>query len=427
MSKEKQEKQATKATSYIDEKYIIETIYHNNSPRFMVLNGNGPEIKGFAKPTSELWLKPFPDPFDNLKKKSVLLATNIEDYGSRENLLQDIKTFISSYAYLPEFWLNVATHYALLTWVYDRFSSIGYLEFLGHLNSGKTRIAKCIGECCYNTVKLNGVASVPALYRLIERFKGTLLIDEADYTNTDFDSEIAKIINMGYTADGYVWRCDTFEKDYEPRAYCVFGPKILSHREKYKDEATNSRCISYLIPNNQKIPDHITSQIPFVEFNSRGEKIRNKCLKWRLDNYRQLEPDLVIAKQMGLSGRFEEIIIPLLNVIEDKSFFKEFVEFMKESSSDSKGSSELSLYAQVLRRMMKSSPKHIWISDVTDEINALYKDLGEDKTVKGRAVGHNVKLLGVETRRVTQGYRIEMTAENKKKLEAVFHDYPELG
>ena len=249
----KDDKKATHLTKYFDLNYIVETIYYNKVPKYAVMNGKGPEILDFVKPNDNLWLKPYTDPFGNLDKGSILLPTAILDYGTTDKLLDEIRDFISTYCYLPDFWLELSSYYALMTWVYDAFTSVPYLEFLGDKDSGKTRIAKCIAECSYNSIKMSGAGSIPALFRLVDRFRGSLFIDEADYKDSEFDSAIAKIVNSGYTRDGVVWRCDVFEKDYEPRAYSVYGPKILSHREQYKDDATGSRCISFIVPKNSDI------------------------------------------------------------------------------------------------------------------------------------------------------------------------------
>ena len=427
MKKKEEEKRIIYQSSYFDEKYIIETIYHNKTPKFAILNGTiEPEVLGFAKPTEELWLHPYRDPFGNLSKRAVLLPTDIGVKTSTENLLADIKSFISSYAYMPDFWLDLGTYYALLSWIFDRFSSIGYLEFLGDKDSGKTRISKSIAECCYNTVKMNGAASVPALYRLIERYRGTLLIDEADYKSTEFDSEIAKIINSGYTVDGVVWRCDVFEKDYEPRAYNVYGPKILAHREKYKDDATGSRCISYITPKDQEVAKNIPTQLP-PEFGIQGEKIRNKALRWRFENVRKFKVDIGLGEI--LKGRYREIAIPILNIVRmngDSKFEKLFIEYMKESSSEAKECSEAGMCVQALRKLVKKNPKFITISDLTIEINELYQVAGDQVEMKNKAVGHLARLLGFLTVRKTDGYRIILDAGNQALLAKVFHDYPEL-
>lgn len=416
---DKKDKKPTHLTRYLDKSYIIETVYHKKLPKYAIVNGKGPEIIGFAKPTEDLWITPYKDPFGNLDKGSILLATDILDYKSTERLLDDIREFLSTYCYLPEFWLELSSHYALLTWIYDIFGSIPYLEFLGDKDSGKTRIGKCISECAYNTIKMSGAGSVPALFRLIDRYRGTLFIDEADYKDSEFDSAIAKIINSGYTKDGVVWRCDMFERDYEPRAYSVYGPKILSHREQYKDDATGSRCISYIVSKTE-LPKHIPAQLP-TKFEADGEIIRSKALKWRFDNLRTFKPNLSLGTE--LQTRYREITIPLLNIIKDDKFKKELIEFIASSSKEAKDDSDLSICVQVLRELIKKD-KAIRIIDIAEEITQLHCKLGNVKTVTSRSTGHTVKLLGLETKRYTEGFRVEMTPKNISRLEQIFVDYP---
>jgi len=417
----KDDKKATHLTKYFDLNYIVETIYYNKVPKYAVMNGKGPEILDFVKPNDNLWLKPYTDPFGNLDKGSILLPTAILDYGTTDKLLDEIRDFISTYCYLPDFWLELSSYYALMTWVYDAFTSVPYLEFLGDKDSGKTRIAKCIAECSYNSIKMSGAGSIPALFRLVDRFRGSLFIDEADYKDSEFDSAIAKIVNSGYTRDGVVWRCDVFEKDYEPRAYSVYGPKILSHREQYKDDATGSRCISFIVPKNSDIPKSIPPQLP-PEFAIQGETIRNKALKWRFDNLRSLKPDLTLGSE--LQSRYREIAIPLLNLIKNNKFKKTLIEFIAASSKEAKDDSELSICVIALRKLLKNEGKYMRIKDIADEIAAEYTKLGDTRTVTPKNAGHMVHLLGIDTKRVMDGYRVELTPETKKKLEKIFADYP---
>lgn len=409
-------------TKYLDSKYIVETIYNEKLPKYAILNGKI-EIANYLK-FDKTFIVPYKDPFNNLDKGSILLPTNVAEYGSTEKLIEDIKNFISKYCYMPEFWVNVSAHYALLSWIFERFESIPYLEFLGDKDSGKTRIGKTISECCYNTVKMNGAGSIPVLFRLIDRYRGTIFIDEADYRNSEFDSELAKIINCGYTKDGAVWRVDQVDHKYEPRAFGVYGPKILSHREPYKDDATRSRCISFVVPKESQIPKHIPIQLPF-EFNTEGEIIRNKCLKWRFDNLRSFKPDLNLG--IDLASRYREITIPLLNLIKDDVFSKELIEFILSSSKDSRGEGELYICVESLSELAKESKNsYVTPQDIAVRMTEKYCKNGDEKHFTPKKAGYYLTLLGFDKKdkkRVGGGIRLELNSVTRGKIKALGKNY----
>ena len=70
--------------------------------------------------------------------------------------------------------------YVLLTWVYNRFSSIPYLRVIGDYGSGKTRLLQVL-NICYKSIIASGNASEAPIFRLIDRYGGTLIIDEAEF------------------------------------------------------------------------------------------------------------------------------------------------------------------------------------------------------------------------------------------------------
>ena len=108
-----------------------------------------------------------------------------------------------------------------------------------------------------------GAATPASLYHLIENVGGTLLIDEADFADTNVGSEIAKILNSGYTRGKPVVRMEnnTATRRWEPRAYEVFGPKILNGRMRFSDDATESRCLTSISRETDRsdIPVQLTS------------------------------------------------------------------------------------------------------------------------------------------------------------------------
>jgi hypothetical protein len=112
------------------------------------------------------------------------------------------------------------------------------LRALGDYGTGKTRFIQTIGALCYRPMFVSGATTVSPVFRLLDAFRGTLVIDEADFNNSDAENEIIKILNVGYYRGGVVLRS---EKDpdsdvYFPSVNEVYGPKILATRKPFQDQ-----------------------------------------------------------------------------------------------------------------------------------------------------------------------------------------------
>lgn len=86
--------------------------------------------------------------------------------------------------------------------------------------------------------------TMAALFRIIDKYAPTVLIDEADTFLAGKD-ELHGIINAGYTAEGFVLRVEQAGDRFEERAFNVAGPKALAGiaLDRHLPEATLSRAI----------------------------------------------------------------------------------------------------------------------------------------------------------------------------------------
>src|SRR5262249_10807695 len=190
-------------------------------------------------------LKPPRDPNGLIERQVILLASKPKPYNCQEQLVKDLIAFIHRYADLDPLWEKLIAHYVLMTWVYDRFTAVPYLRFLGEPQTGKTRALQVAGSLSYKAIFAGGATSSSPMFRLMDVYRGTLVIDEADYKSSDLWSEIIKILNCGYMRGLPILRSEKDGDSYEPKAFDPFGPKILSTRKRFQDEALETRCITY--------------------------------------------------------------------------------------------------------------------------------------------------------------------------------------
>src|SRR2546428_12703531 len=75
--------------------------------------------------------------------------------------------------------------------------------------------------------------------------RGTLIVDEGDFRFSDEKGELVKILNNGNGRGFPVLRSEAVSgREFSPRAYTVFGPKLIATRGYFQDRALESRCLT---------------------------------------------------------------------------------------------------------------------------------------------------------------------------------------
>lgn len=161
----------------------------------------------------------------------VLLPSRPESHGSKAALLGDIEAYLHRYVDLSPLFERIAAHYVLLSWVFDAFNELPYLRFRGDYGSGKTRALIALGSIAYKGFFASGASTVSPIFHTLDTFGGTLVLDEADLRFSDKTADIVKILNNGTVTGLPVLRTlQNRQKEFNPAAFNVFGPKIVAMR-----------------------------------------------------------------------------------------------------------------------------------------------------------------------------------------------------
>ena len=273
---------------------------------------------------------PFPGDMGLIHKKVVLFPDHPQEYGSHKRLVADVQAFIHRYLDIDRFYEKLAAYYVVFSWLYDLFETLPYLRALGDYGTGKTRFLQTIGSICYRPMLVSGASTVSPIFRIIDMFRGTLIIDEADFGQSDVDAEIIKILNVGYYKGGVVLRAEKDpngqDGDYWPAAKDVYGPKILATRKLFDDRATESRCLTKRMSTAKPRPD-----IPYIlgeEFWSQAQAIRNKLLMYRLRNHRPIVVDQALADE-SIEPRLNQVTMALKSTVDDPDMLAEISAFVR--------------------------------------------------------------------------------------------------
>jgi len=247
-----------------------------------------------------------------LKHGAIKLPGPPVPYSSPAELLADIEAYSRRYVSLSDTFAKVAAAYVLLTWVHDAFNELPYLRFRGDYGSGKTRALIVFGSICYKGFFASGASTVSPIFHTLDAFKGTLIFDEADFRFTDEKAELVKILNNGNVKGFSVLRTQvTASKEFEPRAFTVFGPKIVGMRGAYEDKALESRFLTAEM-SGQRLSADIPISLP-ADQEQEARELRSKLLMYRFCERNKTAVDPALADPF-LEPRMNQVLLPLLSV-----------------------------------------------------------------------------------------------------------------
>lgn len=333
-----------------------------------------------------------------LLQRVILFSREIQEYTDDESLIRQIQSFIHRYVDVSETFELVATYYVLLTWVYDTFNEIPYLRVKGDYGSGKTRFLLTVGSICYKPIFASGASTVAPLFHILDQVGGTLVLDEGDFRFSDERADIAKILNNGNAKGFPVLRCEKInQREFSPRAYTIYGPKIVASRNDYEDFALESRFISEdmgLVGVREDIPITLPK-----DFHDEAQELRNKLLLWRFRNYgRPRFPEAHIDQKVD--KRISQIFVPLLCLVTDQDIRARIAGLARDKSEEMRSDRGFQSEADVLASIQACLPDES--PSITAITQAFIKQsaLAYDKPISPKWIGSVIrKKLRLRTRK----------------------------
>jgi hypothetical protein len=358
-----------------------------------------------------------------IKNEVVLLPSEPEEYGSEEALLNEIQSFIHRYVDITPLFEKIASYYVLFSWVYDGFNELPYLRVRGDPGSGKTRFLLTIGSLCYKPIFASGASTVSPIFRILDAFCGTLIVDEGDFRFSDEKAEVVKILNNGNVKGFPVLRSESNGKrEYDPRAYHVFGPKLVATRGFFDDKALESRFLTeemgqYRLRND--VPINLSGS-----YKEEALHIRNRLLLFRFRNLSKRKPaeDLV---DRTIEPRLNQIFVPLLSIIEDPEAIEDLRELArryKEMIAD-RGTDMEAQILEIIQDMLSSpyGEARLPVKDITSWFVDRH-GMDYERKITSKWIGTIIrKKLNLKTQKSHGVYVISLT--EKPKLERLYEKY----
>jgi hypothetical protein len=328
---------------------LVEMVYDPALPatEFVVCGGTGWKMERRIELPGGVTLVPYSPQNNLLTHRVVLFPSRPEEYSSEDELFSEVQSFIHRYVDLSDAFEEVAAAYVLFSWVYDAFNEVPYLRVRGDYGSGKSRFLLTVGSLCYKPIFASGASTVSPIFRILDAVQGTLVVDEGDFRASDEKAEIVKILNNGNARGFPVLRSEqTPTNEFNPRAFHVFGPKLVATRNLFDDRALESRCLSEdmgMRPLRADIPINLPEC-----FEDEARALRNMLLLYRLRTRGSRRQIAASSALSGLEPRLSQILLPLLAIVPREETRERLLSLARRSGQVLSAERAMAIEAEVL-------------------------------------------------------------------------------
>jgi hypothetical protein len=264
-----------------------------------------------------------------------MFPSRVAKYGTQAELEERLRAHICRSVALEPIAEAICVAYVLYTWLYDRFSTAPYLHVIGDLGTGKTRLWEVLGGLCYHAMLMGGGTTLSSQFRCIDQIRGTLLMDESDFAdNNPEHHDIMRMLRTGFNRGQYFFRTEGGHENWTPRAFVVFGPKIIAGRGSFPDAALESRCVPIYMRAGVD-PSRYTSELPDGHA-AEAADLRAQLLRWRFDH---LGKPLPVVADLGFEGRIMQVYGPLAAATENaeiRAMLKAAVSHMQDELTEAR-------------------------------------------------------------------------------------------
>ena len=296
---------------------LIELVYDAPTRRTLLATGSplGYAIEEYVD-FGGTRLIPWSADSDLIKHEVLLLPSGLVKFGGIPDLIGEIDAYLYRYVDLSDSFRRIAAYYILLTWVYDAFNELPYLRLRGDFGSGKTRALLVIGSLCYKAFIASGASTVSPIFHILDTFRGTLVLDEADFRFSDEKGGALEDPEQRQRARV------PGPPDNDQREGDVRAPRILCLRP---EDRRHAAVVRRLCPGKQVhhrrdgrtvTPPGYPAQTCRKRRRRKRLHLRNKLLCFRLTRRPGIMADETLVDR-SLSPRMNQILVPLLSLVAD--------------------------------------------------------------------------------------------------------------
>lgn len=194
------------------------------------------------------------------------------------DLLNTLVTTIERFCILPDYAATLIAAWVVHAWTHDAADISPVLAFVSPEKRCGKSTALAVVHALAPKAEVAANLTPAVMFRLIEKYKPTLLIDEAD-TFLEAREEMRGMINGGHNRQlAYVWRCEG--DDHEPKRFNVWAPKVIAMIGNLPDTLEDRALV---IPLKRKEGHETIERMAAKRFDELLP-IRRMAARWASDN-----------------------------------------------------------------------------------------------------------------------------------------------
>jgi hypothetical protein len=234
------------------------------------------------------------------RKESVTADSIVEELTpwpeavDSQEIYHEIKSVASSYIVLPSGGLSALALWCMGTYAFDGFHIFPKLLFHSPEKRCGKSTALDVVEALSNRSLLSSNITPAALFRVIESYHPTLVIDEADTFIAGRNDDLIGIINSGHAKNrAFVIR--TVGDDFEPKRFSTWSPQAFASIKRLQDTIMDR---SVVIELQRKTAGEATQRIP-ANLKAILRPLRQKIMRWHDDNQTGLQSNVIEPPAVG--------------------------------------------------------------------------------------------------------------------------------
>jgi hypothetical protein len=397
---------------------LIETVRDPENPARMAFlhweNGSATIVDSIES-NGQLFVPPNPT---SVFFPALSLPDGLRPCETPYKLLSETASAISKFVKLRPGQVGIIAAFILASWFADYFEAAPYLWIVGPLGSGKTTLLKVLWCLCRRGL-ITGNLRSGSLYKLVDAWDPTLIIDEFEFASSAVNVELLEMLRSSSTPGFPIFHNGQF---FSP--YCM---KVISTRQPLGDIALLSRGLTIsMLPTKEDTPPLNKAAMKRLE-----EEFQPKLCMFRLQNYVAVENFSNSPIDFdGLSPHTWQIARALAApFLGDAGITSELVQSLE--GCDYEGSIERSLEPEWLVAEVLFVACHegtgsgrfqseILVGGVAALVNQKLADQSEGFTLSPKKVGTVLKALGLPTGRLGRSGRgLTLTPGLKRKIHEI--------
>ncbi|MGE3171786.1 MAG: DUF3631 domain-containing protein [Planctomycetota bacterium] len=209
-----------------------------------------------------------------------------------DDLAKEIERLLAQHVVLPESGRVATVLWDLHTFCYELFQHSPRLLITGpEKRCGKSLLLRVVASLASRPLKCGSITPA-ALFRSIDAWHPTLLLDEADnyLRGKHVNSELISVMNEGYERTGCVLRCEG--DDHVPTSFPAFAPMAVAMIGKPIGTIEDR---SIIVQMQRKSSEEKVARLPAGrDLRGMHELIVRKCIRWVRDSKDRLirEPEV---------------------------------------------------------------------------------------------------------------------------------------